>query len=120
MLEVPPASRDHGDVVRVAGGDHLAVAQAAAGLDVVLHVARAGGVRRLEEIGVLRAGADGLEVVPAWVRGAAGGWERGAGWGWLRDRSAAAGGHEAGGAEGRDAAGGPAPAVEGRGTARAA
>ena len=33
MLEVAPSGRDHGDVVRVAGGDHLAVAQAAAGLD---------------------------------------------------------------------------------------
>jgi len=53
-------------------------AQIAAGLSVVVHIAREGPLRQVKEIGLLRRGAGGLvETVPAWT------WGRGpnpAGW----------------------------------------
>ncbi|MFW2512381.1 TadA family conjugal transfer-associated ATPase [Demequina sp. SO4-13] len=55
-------------------------AQAAAGLDVVLHVARSGGVRRLTEVCVLRARSPGLAVEAAWSLGARGRWGPGPAW----------------------------------------
>lgn len=58
--------------------------QAAAGLDVVLHVARVDGVRRLLEVGVLEARHPGLEVVTAWSRGSDGAWGPGPAWERLR------------------------------------
>ncbi len=58
--------------------------QAAAGLDVVLHVARMGGVRRLVEVGVLVARHPGLVVETAWSRRGDGTWGPGPAWERLR------------------------------------
>lgn len=56
-------------------------AQSAAGLDVVLHVSRAGGVRRLTEVCVLRSRDPGLEVAVAWAWESEGRWSEGPAWG---------------------------------------
>jgi pilus assembly protein CpaF len=64
-------------------------AQAAGALDLVLHLRRSGGGRRLVQIGAVRRGREGLEVVPALVadpRDPASDGERGPGWAALRDR----------------------------------
>ncbi|WP_409331356.1 TadA family conjugal transfer-associated ATPase [Trujillonella humicola] len=50
-----------------AGLDRVAVhSQAAAALAVVVHLRRAGGVRRVEELGVVRRAGDLVVVEPAW------------------------------------------------------
>jgi pilus assembly protein CpaF len=50
-----------------AGLDRSAVhSQAAAGLDVVLHLRRSAAGRRLTEIGVLRRGGEWVTVEPGW------------------------------------------------------
>lgn len=64
--------------------------QAAAGLDVVLHLARVNGVRQLVEVGVLEACHPGLTVLTAWARQADGNWGPGPAWDRLR---ALLGGH---------------------------
>lgn len=60
--------------------------QAAAGLDVILHVARVDGVRRLVEVGVLEARHPGLAVVTAWAIKPDGSWGPGPAWERLRPR----------------------------------
>ena len=46
--------------------------QVGSAVQVVLHLRRRGGVRGVESVSVLRHGADGLDVVPALVRGSDG------------------------------------------------
>ncbi len=80
-------------------GREALAAQAASALDVVLHLRRTGGQRRLEEVGVVGRGPDGALVVTTALSRAAGapgalaGGVEGAGPGWpgLAERLAGAG-----------------------------
>ena len=57
MAEVALAGEHHGDAVLVGGGDHLVVADAAAGLDDRRDAGRGGGIEAIteREEGVARA-----------------------------------------------------------------